>query len=110
MCDIPHPPGLEEKLCPVGSLQPEDVLLLLVVGGLGGEGVVHADGVAHVVTEGAALEAVLVLVQVEHCVPQRGVEHLPPTLAHRCCRHNVSLFNLYFNVLSIYYILLDVLH
>lgn len=76
-------PGLEEEFGLVGRLQAEDVLLLVVVGGLGGNGVVHPHRVVQVVVHLALAEAVLVLVQVHHHVAQRAVKHFPTTLAER---------------------------
>lgn len=75
---------LKEVLGPVGRLEPKDELLLLVVDSNTGVGVVYAYGVGDVVVGSAvALEALVVLVQVEDHVAQRGVEHLPAALEER---------------------------
>lgn len=73
-------PSLKEVLGLVGGLQPEDVLLLRVISGLGCERMMYPDGVVEVVAHLVLPEAVLVLVKVEDKVAQRTVEHLPTAL------------------------------
>ena len=51
---------------------------------------VDTDSVGHVV-HGGLTEAVLILVKVQNHVLQRGVKHLPTTLAHRRCNGNNAL-------------------
>lgn len=78
-------PSLKEELGPVGSLQPENVLLLGVVRGLAGQSVVDSNHVVCALHKLPLLHLVLVLVLVEDQVAQNRVNHLPATLAERCC-------------------------
>lgn len=77
-------PGLKKILGLIGGLQPEHVLLFRIVLGLSGQRVVYPDGVVQIVAAHLVLpEPVLVLVQVQHQVPERAVEHLPAALVKR---------------------------
>ncbi len=84
-------PGLEEILRPVSSVEAEHVALLRVVRRLGGERVVDAHGVVHVVEDARFLRHVLVLVQVQHHVAQHRVEHLPTAFPDRCWKQEALI-------------------
>jgi len=72
---------LEKKFCLVGSLQPEHMLLFVVVGGFSGDGVVDPNCVVQVVVHLALAESVLILVQVHDHVSKGAVEHFPTPLS-----------------------------
>lgn len=79
-----YQPGLKQILSLVRGLQSKHVLLLGVVRGLCSERVMDTNSVVQVVAAELVLaKAVFVLVQVEHEVAQRAVEHLPAALVKR---------------------------
>jgi len=76
-------PGLEERLGPVGCLEPKHMLLLDVVCGSSCQSVVHTDGICRRAERRIALETPLVLVKIQHHVAQRRIE-LPPATTTDC--------------------------
>jgi len=76
-------PGLEERLGPVGCLEPKHMLLLDVVRGSSCQSVVHTDGICRRAERRIALETPLVLVKIQHHVAQRRIELPPATTTDR---------------------------
>ena len=83
--DKPNKPSLNEVLCHVCRLQPENMLFLDVVTSFGSESMINTDSIG---TVSCSLVAVFIVVQVQGHVPQRHIEHLPASFTERCYNNN----------------------
>jgi len=79
-------PGLDEILSHVSRLQAENVILLNIVAGLGGQRVVE---MYHIGAVRRAFVAVLVTVHVQRHVTQSRVEHFPASATKCSCKHQI---------------------
>lgn len=66
------------------------MLLFGIVAGLRRQGMVDANRIVDIVRHLVLAEAVLVLVEIQHQIPERTVEHLPRTLPEGGCKESTT--------------------